>query len=69
MSIILYSTGCPRCNVLKKKLDAKGIQYTVEDNIDKILDKGFSNVPWLVVDGAAPMDFTRANQWVNEQEG
>ena len=29
---ILYSTGCPKCNVLTRKLDAKGIEYTVNNN-------------------------------------
>lgn len=28
MEIILYTTGCPACAVLKKKLDSKKIIYT-----------------------------------------
>ena len=35
--IILYSTGCPSCNVLKKKLAAKGIQFE-ENNDQELID-------------------------------
>ena len=64
---ILYSTGCPRCRVLEKKLEAKGISYEIENDIDEIMEKGFSNVPVFVADGEV-MDFTKAVAWVNEQE-
>ena len=30
----LYSTGCPKCQVLKKKLDTAGINYTIESDIE-----------------------------------
>lgn len=65
--IILYSTGCPACNVLKKKLSAKGIQF--EENTDRELMRSmnFVRVPVLDVDGKQ-MDFTEANKWINEQE-
>lgn len=66
--VILYSTGCPQCNVLKKKLIAKGIPF--EENTDKeqMLSLNFVRVPVLEVNGNR-MDFTAANKWLNEQEG
>ena len=33
--VILYSTGCPKCQVLKSKLDSKNISYELFDNKDK----------------------------------
>lgn len=65
--VILYSTGCPSCNVLKKKLAAKGIQF--EENTDQELMRSmnFVRVPVLDVDGKQ-MDFAAANNWINEQE-
>ena len=62
----LYSTGCPKCQVLKKKLDAAGINYTIESNIEIMKDKGFLQVPILEVDGKH-MSFTEANKWIGEQ--
>ncbi len=66
-TIILYSTGCPRCKVLKKKLDAKGIVYTLEENEDPsfMIEKGFTETPILEVDGRA-MGFIEANTWANQ---
>lgn len=65
--VTLYSTGCPRCNILKKKLDSKGIAYTEFDDIDKMLSMNITQVPILVVDGEQ-MEFAEANDWINGQE-
>lgn len=50
-STILYSTGCPKCNVLKAKLDNAGIEYTVSDDVQFLLDSGIYEVPVLSVAG------------------
>ena len=64
--IILYSTGCPKCKVLKSKLDEKGIKYQVNDNIQYMLDKGITTVPVLKVENDL-LNFTDAVKWVNSQ--
>lgn len=68
MKIVLYSTHCPKCNVLEKKLDNLGIKYDIVTDIDVMQEKGFMSAPMLEVDGNV-MDFTKANSWVNNQEG
>lgn len=65
--IILFSTGCPRCKVLKSKLDEKGITYSVVDNVDKMLSMGMTTIPVLDVDGVR-MNFKEAINWVNSKE-
>lgn len=65
MNVVLYSTGCPQCNVLKKKLDDAGVQYEVENDVEVMLDKGFSAAPMLEVDGEA-MNLRKAFAWLNE---
>lgn len=62
----LFSTGCPKCTILKKKLSQKGIEYTEVNDIQQMLDMGLQSVPWLEVDGQM-MDFEQANKWINEQ--
>lgn len=62
----MYTTGCPRCNVLKKKLDEKGIQYEMITDKDIMMSKGFSVVPILEVDDRI-MEFTEAVKWINER--
>ncbi len=66
--IKLYSTHCPRCNVLIKKLNAKGIQFEEITSVEEMKALGMSSVPILEVDGER-MDFSKANKWINQQEG
>ena len=65
--IKLYSTGCPRCVVLKKKLDAKGMNYEVVSDVALMESLGFTSVPMLEVDDKM-MDYVEANKWINEQQ-
>ena len=66
--IKLYSTGCPRCSVLKKKLDEAEITYTVIDDVDEMLKLGLRTAPALEVDGKL-MDFVEAIRYVGSREG
>lgn len=63
--VILYSTGCPRCSVLKHKLDAHGILYSEVNDMDAMLAKGFRSTPMLEI-GERTMDFTEAVKYLNE---
>ena len=64
--IILYEHGCPRCKVLKAKLDQKGIQYQNVTDVEIMKSKGFTEAPKLEVDGVI-MDFKTAVEWIGEQ--
>lgn len=64
MKIVLYSTGCPRCNVLETKLKNKGILFEEVNDEDIMINKGFDSVPILEVDGNY-MDFGKANEFIN----
>lgn len=67
MDIILYSTGCPKCNVLKKKLAEKQIEYTENNNVEVMASLGIDQVPVLSVGGEL-LGFTEATKWINEGE-
>ena len=64
MKIVLYSTGCPRCNVLETKLKNKGIDFEEINDTELMIGKGFDSVPILEVDGNY-MDFGKANEFIN----
>lgn len=64
MQIILYSTHCPKCNVLEKKLKQKNISYEEVNDIEIMKDKGYLSVPILEVDGVN-MGFKMASDWIN----
>lgn len=64
MTVILYSTHCPKCNVLTKKLNQKNISYEEINDIEIMKEKGYLTVPILEVDGVS-MNFNAANEWIN----
>lgn len=70
--IILYSTNCPKCKVITKKLAQKGIDFTEIDcktdttYIAMLSGKGFVGMPVLQV-GEDFLDFSKANKWIGEQ--
>lgn len=63
---ILYSNDCPKCKILKFKLDTKNIQYNLCSDIDIMTSKGFQSTPMLEVDGKT-MNYLDAINWVKEQ--
>ena len=65
MTVIYTQELCPKCKVLKKKMDNKNIQYTECDDVNVLISKHVEFTPMLEVDGAM-MDYTEAIKWVNE---
>jgi glutaredoxin len=64
--VILYEHGCPKCKILKMKLDQKGIVYDTVNDIEIMTAKGFKEAPKLEADGVV-MDFKQAVDWIKEQ--
>ena len=67
MSVILYTTHCPKCMVLEKKLKSKNIEYVENTDTNLMISKGFETTPMLEVDGEI-MNFVVANTWINAQQ-
>lgn len=63
-SIILFSNNCPKCQILKKKLEQKGILYEVSEDFEVLLNNNIETIPVLSVDGKL-MEFKDATIWVN----
>ena len=62
--IVLYTTGCSKCRILKGKLDAAEIKYTQVEDVDLMIARGMMTAPMLEVNGEI-MDFAKAINWVN----
>lgn len=60
----LYSTGCPKCNVLKKKLEAKNVQFNLESDQVKVTEKAnelnLLTVPFLIMEDGRVLTFEQA---------
>jgi glutaredoxin len=63
LNITLYSTDCPKCKILKQKLDEKNINYETCKDVNFMLSKGIKSVPILEVDDEI-MNYLNAINWV-----
>jgi len=61
--IILFSNNCPKCKILKTKLDQKQITYEECNDVDIMIENGFLSMPMLQVNGEN-MNFNEAIKWV-----
>lgn len=66
MIVTMYSTHCPKCQVLEKKLQQKGIEYNVVTDTLEMGRMGIRSVPVLSVNSEL-LDFKKAIEWVNKQ--
>lgn len=64
-TVILYSTGCPKCEVLKKKLEQKEVNYETVCSVEEMTVLGITTVPVLGVDDNL-LEFGQAVEWVNK---
>ena len=63
-SVVLYSTGCPKCKILKKKLDAAGLLYAECNDTEAMLAAGFTEVPMLQINCGKAMTFGETVRWL-----
>lgn len=64
MRVVLFSTHCPKCNVLEKKLKAKNIEYEEVNDVEIMKEKGYLMLPVLEIDGES-MDYKTAFNYVD----
>lgn len=68
MTVTLFTTHCPKCKVIEKKLAQKNIEYKMVEDINIMKEKGFKSLPMLEVDGQV-FNFVEANKWVTNYTG
>jgi glutaredoxin len=64
--VLVYTTHCPKCKILEKTLESKGIHYSTIEDVDKMIELGITTVPQMVVDCGSRMDFKTAMMWIKE---
>lgn len=45
MTVTLYTTHCPRCTLIAKKLQQAGIDYVENTDVKYMLSRGWTEVP------------------------
>ena len=67
MKYILYSIGCPKCEVLEKKLKQNNIDFDIVSSKEEILSLGITEVPVLKVEDKY-LSFSDAIKFINNQK-
>lgn len=67
MRITFYTTNCPKCEILKNKLDAKNISYEVCRDINVMMNQGLKSAPALEIDNVI-YNFKEAIKFINNLE-
>ena len=66
--LTLYgSVGCPRCAVLRKKMEMMGIEFEETHEIDKLVELGFQQLP-ILSNGEDYMPFKQALDYIRSLE-
>lgn len=65
--VILYSTGCPKCNLLEKRLTASNIDYKISDDVEILIEKGFQSAPVLQINDEY-LDYASAMRKLRDYE-
>lgn len=64
--VVIYTQpGCPKCAVLKRKLQSKDVAYQECQDIDTMIDLGIKNVPVLRTDSEV-LQFAEAVKYINQ---
>lgn len=62
--ITLYTTHCPKCEMLERKIIEKHIEIEICEDVDLMCEKGLTSAPALEVDGKL-LNFKDAIKFIN----
>jgi glutaredoxin len=65
---VFSSSTCPKCKVLKMKLDKAGIEYTVNENVEEAAALGIKSLPYIQLSNGKLLDFAAAIAFVRDME-
>ena len=65
---VLYTTKtCPKCSIIRAKLENKKIEYTLINDESILEEKGYDLLPVLEADGVVMKSMLDINDWINKQ--
>lgn len=67
--MVVYSnSGCPKCKVLKMKMDKANLAYDVNENIEEMQELGIKSLPYLQLEDGTLLDFGAAVKYIKTLE-
>ena len=65
---VYSSSSCPRCKVLKMKMDKANLNYDVVEDIEIMKEKGIKSIPVVELEDGRILDFSAAIAFVRDME-
>lgn len=62
---VLYTTHCPKCEILERKLKEKGVDYETCEDVDKMKELKIVSLPVLGMPDGRLLDYFSAVKMVN----
>ena len=67
--MIVYSnSSCPKCKVLKMKMDKANLTYDVNENVEEMQELGIKSLPYLQLDDGTFLNFGEAVKHIKTLE-
>ena len=67
--MIVYSnSSCPKCKVLKMKMDKANLTYDVNENVEEMQELGIKSLPYLQLDDGILLNFGEAVKHIKTLE-
>lgn len=67
--ITLFSTHCPKCTQLEKKMQSKGLEYQVIDDVEAMKEMGLKgSMPKIKTPKGDILEFADAWKYISTQE-
>ena len=67
--MIVYSnSSCPKCKVLKMKMDKANLTYYVNENVEEMQELGIKSLPYLQLEDGTLLDFGAAVKHIKTLE-
>lgn len=67
--MIVYSnSSCPKCKVLKMKMDKVNLTYDVNENVEEMQELGIKSLPYLQLDDGTLLNFGEAVKHIKTLE-
>lgn len=67
--MVVYSnSSCPKCKVLKMKMDKANLAYDVNENVEEMQELGIKSLPYLQLDDGTLLNFGEAVKHIKTLE-
>lgn len=68
MIAVFSRPNCPKCMILKSRLETEDREFKTSDDAEHMASLGIMSVPMMQVDDGDLMDFNSAMAWLNNNE-